>query len=973
MPDCFISYSRRDAPFVTRLAEALKSRGKVPWVDLADIPVSADWRVELTEGIAGSDAFIAVISPDWLASAVCQRELEEAAHFNKRIIPIMYRETAEAKVPDVLATPNWVMSREEDDFDQAVDKLVSAIDTDLARVKAHTRLLLRSNEWAGSEDASLLVRGNELSRAQALVALPGSPAPTPLQQRFVAASAAASHQRQRRLLAGVSAALVVAVVLAVVALVQRDSAVHNQHEAESTALTTESVAQLQVDPQRSVSLALSAMRQATTAGALLALRQGVSADQLRHTLPGLTGKIAFGGSGPQSIAFDPADPNTLATEAPGGVIRVWDASLGSAVASLRPARASPELALERFVFNNEGSLLAAVYSDGTVRIWDMRSYKLNAPVARTDSLPVSLSFSSGGGNLYLFEDDGAVVAIDPATGTVTGSGYVRAGLAAGAGGLLSIGPTGALLSYGSGAVMLEVDFKRWVALSGYTDGLVAAPFSPDGQRILGVSYNGTAQLWDADGQRVAALAAPAGVKLGALSGAFSTDGQLVAVGWGNGTIGVFNGLTGALVNVIRNGGNNFAMAFDSEGPYLASGGVDGSIKVWEAATGEQLALLNAGSGPVFRLALNSTGTLLASASTDGKVRIWEPLPGHLLGPLGSNDLISLSTDGTEVVLTNRDDQVLVRRTGDGAEVVSRSFTGGSKEGVFAATLSPNNELLAVPLADGTTIWDVRNGQSVHLPDSAPYFGTDDSQYAFSPDDQLFALSGANGALTIWDARSGRVVHTMKVGTTGVTALSFSPDGQQLALGEAGGDAYLVQLSGSFKVRALSGAHPVSEISFSPNGQFLASTTTEFTTQLWYAHTGRPAGQLAEAGTYINFSPSGNLFAATSTTTGIYLVAVGPHGFVGSPRIIGNSVSLYPAFDYSGNIIMATDSTQVDMYDVGTGELVGVTGLGGSDEVFEPSPGDARVVTESSAGDRLYACDACGTAAAVEVNARALTS
>ena len=421
MPDCFISYSRRDAPFVTRLAEALKSRGKVPWVDLADIPVSADWRVELTEGIAGSDAFIAVISPDWLASAVCQRELEEAAHFNKRIIPIMYRETAEAKVPDVLATPNWVMSREEDDFDQAVDKLVSAIDTDLARVKAHTRLLLRSNEWAGSEDASLLVRGNELSRAQALVALPGSPAPTPLQQRFVAASAAASHQRQRRLLAGVSAALVVAVVLAVVALVQRDSAVHNQHEAESTALTTESVAQLQVDPQRSVSLALSAMRQATTAGALLALRQGVSADQLRHTLPGLTGKIAFGGSGPQSIAFDPADPNTLATEAPGGVIRVWDASLGSAVASLRPARASPELALERFVFNNEGSLLAAVYSDGTVRIWDMRSYKLNAPVARTDSLPVSLSFSSGGGNLYLFEDDGAVVAIDPATGTVTGS------------------------------------------------------------------------------------------------------------------------------------------------------------------------------------------------------------------------------------------------------------------------------------------------------------------------------------------------------------------------------------------------------------------------------------------------------------------------------------------------------------------------------------------------------------------------
>jgi hypothetical protein len=104
-----------------------------------------------------------------------------------------------------------------------------------------------------------------------------------------------------------------------------------------------------------------------------------------------------------------------------------------------------------------------------------------------------------------------------------------------------------------------------------------------------------------------------------------------------------------------------------------------------------------------------------------------------------------------------------------------------------------------------------------------------------------------------------------------------------------------------------------------------------------------------------------------------VVGVGPKGFVGSPRIIGSSLSLYPAFDFSGNIVMATDSTQLYMYDVGSGQLVGITGAGGSGEVFEPSPGNDRVVTETSEGARLYAGNACGTADAVEANARALTS
>ena len=79
MADLFISYSRRDRAFVERLHKALEARDKDVWVDWTDIPPTADWFAQITDGIREANAFVFVISPDSLGSDVCARELEYAS------------------------------------------------------------------------------------------------------------------------------------------------------------------------------------------------------------------------------------------------------------------------------------------------------------------------------------------------------------------------------------------------------------------------------------------------------------------------------------------------------------------------------------------------------------------------------------------------------------------------------------------------------------------------------------------------------------------------------------------------------------------------------------------------------------------------------------------------------------------------------------------------------------------------------
>lgn len=163
----FISYSRRDSEFVKRLHSGLAESQVNAWVDWEDIPPSTQWMSEIRRGIDASDAFAFVVSRHSLASDVCREELNHAVSSAKRLIPVVIDEPETSQVPEPLKALNWIFARQDDEFAVALSKFIEAINTDLGKLRAHARLLMRAREWTDrNHDPSFLLRGLDLREAE---------------------------------------------------------------------------------------------------------------------------------------------------------------------------------------------------------------------------------------------------------------------------------------------------------------------------------------------------------------------------------------------------------------------------------------------------------------------------------------------------------------------------------------------------------------------------------------------------------------------------------------------------------------------------------------------------------------------------------------------------------------------------------------------------------------------------------------
>jgi len=235
----FISYSRQDKEFVRRLNDELARRGREAWVDWEDIRPTEEFMQAIYGAIERADTFVFVLTPDSVASEVCKREVAHAAAHNKRMVPIVARDVDAQVVPQPLAKLQWIFCRETDDFRAAAGALVTALDTDLDWVHAHTRLLTRALEWeANKKGNSFVLRGEDLRSAEQWLAQAGSDKerqPTALQTDYILASRKATARRQRLTLGAVSVGAIVAVVLAIAALVARSRAEGEKRNAEAAA------------------------------------------------------------------------------------------------------------------------------------------------------------------------------------------------------------------------------------------------------------------------------------------------------------------------------------------------------------------------------------------------------------------------------------------------------------------------------------------------------------------------------------------------------------------------------------------------------------------------------------------------------------------------------------------------------------------------------------------------------------------
>lgn len=352
--DVFICYSRIDRDFAHRLYEELNRTGRNIWLDLKSIPTSTIWEQEIYSGIEASDNFVFVISPDSTRpESFCHKELARAAEHNKRIIPLYYRDTNPAQIPELLARYQRRDFPVGGNFETDFQQFLADLDQNPDYLREHTRLLTRAIEWQrNGSDASLLLRGKDLSRAEELLRNSAGIQPqfTNLQTQYILESLAAEREE-----------LKLAEERRLEAERLRQRAEQQAAISQTRELVLSSEANIKKDVQLSLLLAVEAAEKSLGAEGKIDRR---IESILRRTVFGAVPRVPTGTQGIESIAWKP-DGQMLAAGSSDGRVAVISAVDMNVVDTF-----DANGWIDTVDWNDDGTLLAAGTREHLVIIWD---------------------------------------------------------------------------------------------------------------------------------------------------------------------------------------------------------------------------------------------------------------------------------------------------------------------------------------------------------------------------------------------------------------------------------------------------------------------------------------------------------------------------------------------------------------------------------------------------------------------------
>ncbi|MEX2457506.1 MAG: hypothetical protein WD770_00795 [Actinomycetota bacterium] len=773
-------------------------------------------------------------------------------------------------------------------------------------VRTERRLAVASGEWAeAGRDASFLATGSRLEQFQAWRESARISA-TPEEREFLDASIADRDQhlaedeareareralerrsirRLRALVAVFAAMALIAGGLTVFAFDQRRRA-NDQRErarregrvAVARELAAAAVGNLEADAERSILLALEAVRRTRSVdGSVLpevedALHRAVQASRIVLTVPDLGGDLDWSVDG------------LFVTEGPeeSGVVDIRDANTGERVRSFT----GHDVDINSVAFSADGSMLATTGDDGALRVWDVRSGRRLGDFRGESDLVPGAAFSPDGSQVaaaWLEED--TVRVWDVATGRM-----VRAIDAPTEPFATSFSPDGRRLAIGGIdspiAAVVDVRSGRQVlTLEGHEFGLNDIDYSPNGRWIATASGDSTGRIWDADtGRPLFTLFGPSGpmshADWSSDSTRLVTGGSTGATVWAIGEDGAEEVLS---VSSQANRTGAWGVAYSPDGGRIMTGSTDiGAVQVWDvgptgdaewanlegipeglngvafmpdgrlvaSAAGPSLAVWDADlAEPTLTLRTDETvepfvdaievspdGELIAAAIAGG-VTVWsterEEVDFAIIDRVPIDD-VDWTPDGRFLTLARFEDGVaqIVDRSG---EEVAALPEEGDNLGVGVVEFSPDGRLLATayfpqdrpnPEAQRVILWDWERGTK------RTTIKTQAGDVDFDPTGPRIAVATDTGG-EIWNIETGERVRTLTGGTGGLIDIAYSPDGSLIAA--AGFDATVrVWDAGSGVQRLVLRGHGgvLTSVAFSPDGSRLASAGFDPDVRVW---------------------------------------------------------------------------------------------------------------------------------------------
>ncbi|WP_433524224.1 TIR domain-containing protein [Nocardia pseudovaccinii] len=352
--------------------------------------------------------------------------------------------------------------------------------------------------------------------------------------------------------------------------------------------------------------------------------------------------------------------------------------------------------------------------------------------------------------------------------------------------------------------------------------------------------------------------------------AFSSDGKRVVSGGNEGTIQLWDAATRHRVVPPSGVGAVKSLAFSPDGQRVVSGNSDGTIRLWDTATGKQIGAPWIGhTSEVWALAFRPDGRQVVSGSKDSSLRLWDAAAGTQIGApwtghAGWVRAVAFSPDGRRVVSGSNDSTIRLWDVATGQQV-GPSMTE-SVGVVLTVNFSPDGTRVVSGSADRSIrLWNATTG----MPIGDPWVGHTDEvrSVAFSPDGKRVVSGSYDGSVRLWDTGTGQPIGAPWTGLICVFSVAFSPDGKKIVSG--GGDrairlwdAETGQPIGTPWVTS-----SVYSVAFSPDGQQIVSTGGAGMVRLWDAATGKPIGapwrdQYGD-GSGVAFSPDGRWVASTA--------------------------------------------------------------------------------------------------------------
>jgi WD40 repeat protein len=272
---------------------------------------------------------------------------------------------------------------------------------------------------------------------------------------------------------------------------------------------------------------------------------------------------------------------------------------------------------------------------------------------------------------------------------------------------VTLSPDNKVLAGGSSEKIIELwelaTSKKLQTLKGHKGRVYDVQFGPDGKRLVSASDDGEVIIWEVATGKI--LNTLRGHQERVYTAIFSPDGKMVASSSADRTIRLWDAETGKAITTLNEKSWVYDVSFTPDSKFLVSGSKDGAIRLWNLSTSKVVKTFVEDGKPVRSIVYSNNGKMIASAMEDNTVRLFDAATGQqkvLTGHTGEVHTLDFSNDGRLLASGSADKTIRIWSLKDKR---SPQILAENDGGISSVQFSSDQKLLVSGSLDGKVkIW-----------------------------------------------------------------------------------------------------------------------------------------------------------------------------------------------------------------------------------------------------------------------------